>query len=111
MLPSVRCYRNDTRSDVGLSMPPPTIIHLFNVSEDEAQASIAEHGEPRCTVRGCGAEAVLVMLLKPPSAAWGQQIKSAGACVRHRAGLQEVIDQGPGAAPPPRQSSRRTRRR
>lgn len=81
--------------------------HLFGVSEDEAEASIDEHGEGRCAwaVRGkpCGRSPVLGLIMKPPGAAWGQGLKTTQACRKHAPGLREIIRSGP-----PEQ--RRTRR-
>lgn len=60
-------------------------VHLFNVSQDEAETSLEHHGDPVCGSRNCGAEAVLAVLIKPPNAKWGQQISCSAACAKHRA--------------------------
>lgn len=67
-------------------------IHLFNVTTEEAEASLEEHGQPVCTHKGCEDEAVLACLLKPPSAGWGQQISCCAACEQHLDNLLGIIE-------------------
>jgi hypothetical protein len=65
------------------------VVHLVNVLEDEAKASLEHHGHPKCQ---CGAEPSIVALLRPPGEhAWGQNISAMGACEAHRAPLDTAL--------------------
>lgn len=69
--------------------------HLIGLTEDEARASIAEHGDPsHCSFKGCReTQLAIILIIKKPGSGWGENISSACACQEHAAGLQQILDE------------------
>lgn len=57
---------------------------FFEIAKDEADASLAIHGDARvCGVRGCHAQPIVTILFKKPGSAWGEDISRMGCCLVH----------------------------
>lgn len=76
-------------------------IHLFGVAQDEAQASLDEHGHPAgCWYDGCELPAVAVaMFRRDPAAGWGS-IDATAVCDEHEDNLLRIARRAPGARMP-----------
>ena len=67
-------------------------IHLVNVTQEEGALSIETHGHIiDCTAGDCDLAAVAMLLMKPPTAAWGQQIDATAYCDDHETWLLEQM--------------------
>jgi hypothetical protein len=68
------------------------IIHLVGVTEEEAQASLDEHGEVEtCSWKKCSEPTETMLIVKKPGNDWGQNIGSMGACATHRQELETLV--------------------
>lgn len=81
------------------------VTHLFNVSEEEAQAVMEERGEQSCSygaknkdVAACAQLPTVQLLLKQPGNAWGESIKSLSACTEHGPILDALIERFSGGS-------------
>jgi hypothetical protein len=68
------------------------IIHLVGPTEEEANASMDEYGDPdTCSQGACSESAVVALIIKKPGSGWGQDIHTAAACEEHKPELLAVL--------------------
>lgn len=67
-------------------------IHTIGLTEEEANASLDEHGEMRkCASKGCPKASVMMLIIKKPGSGWGENISSTAACAACASGLERII--------------------
>lgn len=67
-------------------------IHTIGLTEEEANASLDEHGEiDQCSLRGCSGSSVIMLIVKKPGSGWGENISSLAGCSVHLPRIEAMI--------------------